>query len=161
MPVFYVALIVMANVLTEHFGLVAVGFGLVCTAGTFAAGAVLVSRNLTQESAGRTVVIILMIIGALLSWWLASPALAVASAVAFGLSEFSDMAIYTPLRSKGMGRAVAVASAVGAIVDTYVFLLIAGFPLDAAPGQLLVKIGMGLLAALVIGGFSAVLRKPV
>jgi hypothetical protein len=161
-PASYLAAIVAANVLTEHFGLVPVGFGLVTTAGTYAAAWVILSRNFAQDTIGRLGVVGLMVVGALLSWWLASPALAVASLVAFALSETADMAIYTPLRKRGRSRAVAVASTIGAIVDTFVFLWIAGFPIaQAAPGQLIVKVGMALLAALVLRGVSAVSRKPV
>jgi hypothetical protein len=161
LPIVYVAGVVLANVLTERLGLVPVAFGLVTTAGTYAAAVVLVARNLTQDAIGRLRVLILMGIGIVLSVVLASPQLALASAVAFGLSELADMLVYTPLRRRGRSRAVAAASFVGAIVDTFVFLSIAGFPLTAAPGQLVVKIGMGLLAALVLRGISVLSREPV
>jgi hypothetical protein len=150
-PASYLAAIIAANVLTEHFGLVPVGFGLVTTAGTYAAAWVILSRNFTQDIIGRLGVIVLMVAGAALSWLLASPALALASLTAFALSETADMAIYTPLRKRGRSRAVAVASTIGAVIDTFVFLWIAGFPIaQAAPGQLIVKIGMALLAALML-----------
>jgi hypothetical protein len=162
LPLSYLAAIVAANVLTERCGLVPVGFGLVTTAGTYAAAWVIVSRNFTQDAIGRVAVIALMVVGAALSWWLASPALAVASLTAFALSETADMAIYTPLRKRGRSRAVAVASTVGAVIDTFVFLAIAGFPIAlAAPGQLVVKVGMALLAAIVIRGASALHGKSV
>jgi hypothetical protein len=150
-PASYLAAIIAANVLTQRFGLVPVGFGLVTTAGTYAAAWVILSRNFTQDIIGRLGVIVLMVGGAALSWLLASPALALASLTAFALSETADMAIYTPLRKRGRSRAVAVASTVGAVIDTFVFLWIAGFPIaQAAPGQLIVKIGMALLAALIL-----------
>lgn len=161
-PASYLLGIVAANVLTERFGLVPVGFGLVTTAGTYAAAWVIVSRNFAQDAIGRVGVIALMVVGAALSWWLASPALAVASLTAFALSETADMLIYTPLRRRGRSRAVAVASIVGGVIDTFVFLAIAGFPIaQAAPGQLVVKVGMALLAALVLRGVRAVSRQPV
>lgn len=157
----YVAGVVAANVLTERFGLVPAGFGLVVTAGTYAAAWVLVARNIGQDIVGRRSILALMLVGAGLSWWLASPALAVASAVAFGLSETADMVIYTPLRKRGRARAVAAASTVGAVVDTVTFLAIAGFPVWVAlPGQLLVKVGMALVAALVVRSLDALPRQP-
>lgn len=157
----YVAAIVAANVITKHFGLIPVGFGMVATAGTYAAAFVLISRNVAQDRIGRPRVLALMALGALLSWWLASPALALASAVAFALSETSDMAVYTPLRKRGRGRAVAVASTIGALVDTIAFLAVAGFPIwRALPGQLFVKVGMALVAALILRGRRAVSREP-
>lgn len=158
----YVAGIVAANVLTEHLGLIPAGFGLVATAGTYAAAWVLIARNLGQDILGRRGIIALMALGAALSWWLASPALAIASAVAFGLSEAADMGIYTPLRRHGRAKAVAIASSVGAVIDTIAFLAIAGFPIWAAlPGQLLIKVGMALLAALTIWSFNALPRQPL
>lgn len=165
-PVVYVGGVVLANVLTERYGLVPVGFGLVTTAGTYAAAVVLIARNLAQDAIGRWPVLGLMGLGVLLSWWLASPQLAVASAVAFTLSELADWLIYTPLRKSGRARAVAVASTVGAVIDTFVFLWLAGFPLSAAPGQLVVKIGMALVAALILrvtkrrGDGNPLLRQP-
>lgn len=160
-PITYILAVVSANYLTEYYGLVPAGFGLTTTAGTYAAAAVLIARNLSQDTIGRLGVIALMIIGVALSWWLASPELAVASGVAFALSEAADMGIYTPLRRAGRGRAVAAASVAGAFVDTYVFLYLAGFPASAAPGQLIIKAGMGLAAALIIGGAGALLRQPL
>jgi uncharacterized PurR-regulated membrane protein YhhQ (DUF165 family) len=158
----YVACVVLANVLTEHLGLVPIGFGLVVTAGTFAAGGTLLARNLTQDVTGRLVILGLMLVGCALSWWLASPQLAVASAVAFGLSETADMLIYTPLRTRGWSRAVLTASAVGAVVDTLVFLHLAGFPVtaDSVTGQLVVKVGISWAVVALVGVGRVVLREP-
>lgn len=159
----YIACVVLANVLTDHYGLVNLGIaGLTCTAGTFAAGAVLLARNVTQDLTSRLLVLGLMTIGAGLSWWLASAALATASLAAFAVSEGADMAVYTPLRARGWARAVATASVVGAVVDTLLFLHLAGFPVttDSVTGQLVVKIGISWAVALA-GGTVAVLRQPV
>lgn len=158
-PVVYLGGVVAANWLTEHFGLVPAGFGLMTTAGTYAAAVVIVSRNFSQDVIGRWRVIALMVAGAALSWFLASPRLAVASLVAFTLSELADMFIYTPLRDRGRSRAVLLASTVGGVVDTFTFLLIAGFPLLlAAPGQLVVKTGMAVLAAVAVRTTHALSR---
>ena len=159
----YVACVVLANVLTEHFGLVPVGFGLMVTAGTFAAGATLLARNITQDYTGRMIVVGLMLVGCGVSWWLASPELAVASATAFALSETTDMLIYSPLRGRGFGRAVAAAAVASSIVDTLVFLSIAGFPITASTvtGQLVVKIGISWLVAAAAGVSGVVLREPI
>lgn len=158
----YIATIILANVLTNQFGLVPIGFGLTCTAGTFAAGAALLMRNVTQDAIGRGPVVALMLIGCGLSWWFASPGLAVASALAFSLSETADMAVYTPLRDHGWARAALTASTVGALVDTVVFLKVAGFPVwQALPGQLIVKIGVCALAVATVRGAHALLREPL
>lgn len=49
----YLASIVLANWLTSRYGLVSMGFGLMATAGTFAAGLAFVARDAVQDAAGR------------------------------------------------------------------------------------------------------------
>lgn len=112
----YITAIVAANWLTTHYGLVHVGPGLITTAGTFAAGAALLLRDVVQDAAGRVWVLAGIGSGAALTW-ATSPALAVASATAFLIAECADMAVYTPLRDKGWARAVLASNTVGAIVD--------------------------------------------
>jgi len=159
----YVASVVAANVLTEHLGLVPIGFGLLVTAGTFAAGATILIRNIGQDALGRPLILLLMAVGVALSWWLASPQLAVASAAAFTLSELTDMAVYTRLRQRGRGVALPAAALAGAVVDTLLFLHLAGFPVttETVGGQVLVKVGITLAALLAGGGARAVLRQPI
>jgi queuosine precursor transporter len=162
----YVVAILLANWLTARFGLIPVGFGQVATAGTWAAAAVIVARNLTQNDLGRIRVVVLMVVGVALSWWLATPQLAVASGAAFALSESADMAIYTPLRVVGLARAVLPASIIAGIIDTYVFLWIAGFPVNSsAPGQLIAKSAVAMIASVVIALIGkvrdALLREPI
>lgn len=150
----YICTIVSANWLVEHYGLVSVGFGLMATAGTYAAGAALLLRDGVQDALGRLWVITGIAIGALLTL-LISPALAFASAAAFLLAELADMAVYTPLRAKGWVRAVVASNTVGAIVDTFIFLWLAGFPLtiQGVGGQLVGKLIWATLipVALVVG----------
>ena len=45
----YAASIVAANYLTAHYGLVPAGFGLLVTAGTYAAGFALLARDFVQS----------------------------------------------------------------------------------------------------------------
>lgn len=133
----YTAAIAAANWLTAHHGLIPVGFGLTATAGTYSAGAALMLRNTVQDTLGRWFVIAAIVAGAALSA-LTSPALALASGAAFGISELADTAVYTPLRRRGWARAVLPASLLGALLDTLLFLTLAGFPVTArgVAGQL-------------------------
>jgi queuosine precursor transporter len=150
LAVAYIGSILAANWLSAHFGLVPIGLGLLVSAGTFAAGAALLVRNIGQDVLGRLVILGLMVIGVALSWWLSTPALAIASATAFALSELADMTIYTALRRRGRSRALLAAALVGSLIDTIVFLHIAGFPVtaDSVTGQMLVKVGIsGIVAA--------------
>lgn len=136
----YAASIAAANVLTTRYGLVPMGFGLTATAGTYAAGAALLLRDVVHDACGPRWVIAGIGGGALLTA-LTAPSLVIASAVAFLLAELLDMAVYTPLRKRGWARAALISGIVGAVVDTYVFLALAGFPITAAStgGQLVGK----------------------
>jgi hypothetical protein len=143
--------IVAANWLTARYGFVPVGFGLAATAGTYAAGLAFVFRNLVQETLGRRVVLLAIAAGAALSWVLASPQLAIASGVTFMVSETIDWGVYTPVRRHGWAAAATAGNVAGAVVDTFLFLWLAGFPvLPSVPGQLVGK-AYATAAYLVIG----------
>lgn len=149
----YIAAIVGANYLTATFGLVPIGFGLLVTAGTFAAGFALVARDGVQATSGKRWVLAAIAVGAALSYVTSSPALAVASGMAFLVSELVDLGVFTPLRERSLPAAVLASSVVSAPVDTILFLHIAGFPLSwqAVLGQFLVKTA---IAAVVAGALA-------
>lgn len=138
----YITAIVTANITTAHYGLIPVGFGLTATAGTYFAGCALFLRNVVQDALGRRAVVAAILIGAALSAF-TSPSLALASGVAFGVSELADTAVYTPLRERRnwWARAVIPASFLGAVIDTFLFLSLAGFPVTerGVAGQLVGK----------------------
>lgn len=157
----YLATVIAANWLTAHYGFVPVGLGLLATAGTYAAGLAFVARDLVQDTAGRSGAVIVLVAGAGLSWFVATPTLAVASAAAFGLSELADMAIYTPLRRRGYVRAAFASNLVGAAVDTVVFLWLAGFGLAGVAGQLVGKTWITLLVVGAVVVARAFLRHGV
>lgn len=137
----FVGTVVLANVVTSYWGLVAAGFGLLVPAGTYCAGLALGLRDALQDRAGVLWVLAAIVSGAGLSFVLADYRIAAASGVAFLLSELADLGVYTPLRRAGWRRAVLASNAIGAVVDTLIFLSLAGFPLTAevVAGQLLVK----------------------
>jgi len=144
------ASVVAANWLTATFGLVPIGLGLAVTAGTFAAGFALVARDGLQLSTARKWAVPGAILaGVLVSWWVASPALAVASALAFAAAELTDWAVFTRLRGRSIPLAVVVSSLVAAPVDTVAFLYLAGFGLSwqAVAGQVVVKTAVALVFA--------------
>jgi uncharacterized PurR-regulated membrane protein YhhQ (DUF165 family) len=137
--------------------MVPIGAGMMVTAGTFAAGTVLIVRDLLSDVAGRAWVLAAIVSASAVSAVGAPIRIAVASAVAFAVSELLDWGVYAPLRMRGWGRAVFASSAVAAPVDTALFLAIAGFPvtLGAVAGQVTVKTA---LAALVLGMGHVLLR---
>lgn len=160
----YVGAIGAANWLTNRFGFVPTGLGVATTAGTYAAGVALLARDMVQDTAGRRAVLAAIAAGAGLSAWTSTPTLAFASTVAFLAAELADMAVYTPLRERGWARAVLASNAVGALVDTLVFLWLAGFPIVAAvPGQLAGKLlwATALPVLLVVAVRRAVSRHPL
>lgn len=149
--VIFLGCILTANVVTTHLGMIPVGFGLVATAGTYFAGLTFILRDSLQDVAGKHWTLAVIAAGALLSFLVSDPFIALASAVAFGLSELADLAVYTPLRKRGYIRAAVASNIVGAFVDTVVFLTIAGFPiLLALPGQMVGKLLVTLLAVIAV-----------
>lgn len=138
----FVGSIVAANVLTDRYGLVPVGFGLVATAGTYAAGFALLARDFVHRHAGVWWVLGGIAIGIFISWFMASPSLAMASAAAFALAELADLLVFLIVRPRGFIPAAAVSNVASAPLDTVVFLWVAGFPLTwpILAGQLVGKL---------------------
>lgn len=139
----YVGIVVLANILSSRYGMVSVGFGLVASAGTYAAGMALGLRDAVQDGLGKWAVLGVIAVGSALSFVLASPVIATASLAAFLAAELCDFAVYTPLRKRGWAKAVVASNIVGAVVDTYIFLSLAPFgpvTFHAMSGQLVGKI---------------------
>lgn len=158
----FLALIVAANWLTSAYGLIPVGMGLVATAGTWAAGLVFLARDAVQDTAGRGATLACIAVGAALSGILTTPQLAAASATAFAASEIVDLAIYTPLRRRGWARAAVASNIGGSIIDTLIFLAIAGFPIwQAMPGQMFAKTTATLAVVIPVVVGRALLRHRI
>ena len=126
--------------------LIPVGFGLSAPSGVLMIGLALVLRDVVHEKLGAFWAMGAIIAGAVLSGFVAPPALVLASATAFLISEGADMAVYTPLRQRRLVLAVLASGVVGSIVDSAAFLWIAFGSLDFLPGQVLGKVYMSLLA---------------
>lgn len=145
--------VLVANYVTSEFGMVPVGFGLEATAGTYLAGATFVLRDLLQDTAGKRATLAVIAVGAVLSFAVADPFIALASAVAFLLAELADLSVYTPLRKRGYIRAAVASNVVGSLVDTVAFLAIAGFAIqEALAGQMVGKL---MVTAVVIAAVAA------
>jgi hypothetical protein len=114
--------------------------------GVIMAGAALVLRDLVQRRLGVAAASLAILAGAVLSALLAPPALVIASAAAFLLSEFADLAVYTPLARRGLLVAVVASSVVGLVVDSIVFLWLAFGSLEFLLGQIVGKAWMVLLS---------------
>lgn len=137
----YVATIVVANLAVAHFGLIPIGFGFTAPAGVVFAGLALLLRDALTD---RRLILSLIVLGAGLSALLSSPAVALASAAAFGISELVDWAVYEVQRRRGASWAWAAATSnlVSAPLDTIAFLTLSGFGVTAplVVGQLVGKL---------------------
>lgn len=138
-----------ANIATARLGLVPIGFGLAVTAGTFAAGLALVLRDLVHETSGPAWAYGAVGLGAVTSALTAGPVLALASALAFAVSEGGDAVVYHRVRRRSRAAAILASGGVGLVLDTVVFLWVAGFPLTWGTflGQSIVKGAMTAVAA--------------
>jgi len=135
--------------------LIPVAPGVMAPSGVLMIGLALVLRDLVQRRLGLRWVTGAIAAGAVLSGVVAPPALVVASAVAFLLSETADLAVYTPLQRRRLVLAVLASSVVGLVVDSLVFLYLAFGSLEFLLGQVLGKGWMVLLAL----PFIALLRR--
>ena len=153
----YIATIFLANLSLQYLGRCApggpcvlpVGPGLWAPSGVLWAGLAFTLRDLVQEQLGRGWTVAAILIGAALSA-LVSPQFAVASGLAFLLSELADFAVYTPLRLRNWLAAVAVSNTVGLLADSVLFLTIAFGSLDFLAGQVVGKLWMTVLAVAVL-----------
>ncbi|MFJ8945338.1 VUT family protein [Streptomyces sp. NPDC102395] len=151
----YIATIPAANLAVTHFGAVPVGLGYVAPAGVYLVGLALVLRDLAREAVGRGAVLAAIAIGTVLSYLLADPSLATASAVTFAVAETMDFVVYEPLRKRGLLVAILASNAVGLLADSVLFLHLAFGSFDYLPGQILGKAWMTFAAVAVL----ALLRR--
>ena len=126
--------------------LIPVAPGLLAPSGVLMVGAALVLRDLVQRRLGFVAAVVAILIGAAISGLVAPLALVTASAAAYLLSEFSDLAVYTPLQERRFVTAVIASSMVGLIVDSIVFLWLAFGSLEFLAGQVVGKGWMVLLS---------------
>jgi hypothetical protein len=151
----FLACIPLANWLIGNVGtvcvpngpcLVPVAPGLMAPSGVVVIGAALVLRDVVQRLLGATWALAAILAGAALSLAIAPPALVIASATAFLLSELADFAVYTPLQRRRLLLAMLASSGVGLLVDSVVFLWLAFGSLDYLAGQVVGKAWALLIA---------------
>ena len=161
----YIATIWLANWMISHVGdcipngpcVIPGGFGLYAPSGVLMIGAALVLRDAIHETYGRRWVMVGILVGAGLSAAI-SQALALASGVAFAVSEMGDFAVYEPLLQRSRPLAIAVSGTVGGAIDSALFLMLAFGSLDYFSGQFVGKTEMALLGAAVLIGSRMVRR---
>jgi uncharacterized PurR-regulated membrane protein YhhQ (DUF165 family) len=145
-----------ANWLIGHVGtvcveprgpcVVPVAPGVMAPSGVIMVGVALVLRDLVQRRLGAGMSVLAILFGTGISALLAPPSLILASGAAFLLSEFADLAVYTPLARRRLVAAVVASSFVGLVVDSIVFLWLAFGSFDFLLGQVVGKGWMVLLS---------------
>lgn len=120
----YVASIVAVNVGFAHVPLVDLGALGFWPPMSLLVGVIFVIRDFAQRAVGHWV-LPAMLVGLALSYVMADPYVALASACAFAVSELADWAIYTVTRRPFHQRVLA-SSAIGAPLDSAIFLLMIG-----------------------------------
>ncbi len=151
----FAACIPLANYLIGNVGtecvpngpcLIPVAPNLTAPSGVLLIGVGLVLRDLVQRRLGLSWAAVAILAGSILSATFAPPALVLASAAAFLLSETADLLVFTPLQRRGLVRAAVVSSFVGLVIDSVVFLTLAFGSLQFLPGQVVGKALMVLVA---------------
>lgn len=121
----YVATVVLVNIGFSYVPMLATPLGMVSPMALIV-GAVFVIRDFAQRQAGHSV-LAAMVVAVILSYVLADPYVATASALAFGAAELMDYLIYTATK-RPFHQRILLSSLVSTPVDTGVFLLgISGF----------------------------------
>ena len=87
------------------------------------------ANRLLGPSAARRVVFAGFLLAVVLSIWLATPRIAIASGAAFLTAQLLDVAVFDRLRAGSWWRAPLISSTLGSMVDTALF-----FTLAFAPG---------------------------
>lgn len=125
-----------------------VGFGLDAPSGVYLVGLTLVLRDLVQRHAGKLATFALIVLATVLVATFA-PSLALASGVAFFVSEVVDFGVFSATERFGEVPAVLASNAASIVVDSALFLAIAFGSLQFVEGQVVGK-AWGTLAGLVI-----------
>lgn len=121
----YLASIVAVNLAFSYLPMIQLPFDQAIPIGTFLVGFIFVIRDYAHREIGSGIYLA-MLAGVVLSYVMADPFVAIASAVAFGLSELIDALVFTYTK-KPMRDRVLLSSAASTPVDSAVFLLMLGF----------------------------------
>lgn len=172
MRTLYLLLIAAANLLTAKFDpLILAGGALIVPLGSLFAGAVFILRDLVQMRHGKWATYITIMWAALLSGCLSvllgdTASVAVASVVAFFVSEAVDTEIFSMLR-RSLAVRILLSGIVGGCLDSVLFVVLGLSPLgantipwEAVPpavlGQMLTKASVQAAAA---GGYYYITKR--
>lgn len=128
----FFGLVILANWLASRYTVHVPLTTYLAPAGVFCIGGVLVLRDWMQQLKGLLWTMPIVYLAGLTSWlvgdvagWTGLEKIAVASVVAFSVSETVEAAIFTPLRNRNLTAGVALSATIGNALDSYIFLQIA------------------------------------
>ncbi len=142
--VFYVASIVLVNWLFVVLPAWSTPFGDFYLA-TVIVGVVFVLRDYAQRVIGHRILLATLLAG-IITWYMTSPALALASLTAFFISETADWAVFSftgrPLQSR-----ILISSLISVPLDTVAFLYLSGYltPVSMTTEMLSKALGVGIV----------------
>lgn len=130
-----VAVVAASNFLVQFpvgYAIGGVNLGDILTWGAFTYPAAFLVTDLTNRHFGparaRIVVLAGFAVAVLVSIWLASPRIAIASGSAFLLAQLLDVSIFDRLRRRAWWQAPLISSLIGSVLDTVVFFSLAFAP---------------------------------
>lgn len=150
----YIALIVGINVAFAHTPLIPLPNGDMWPPLSLIVGFTFVVRDYAQKKVGHHI-LWAMLLGCGVSWFLASPELALASAAAFGIGELADWAIFT-FTKRPFSQRIIFSSLIGAPLDSLIFLTLLGL---ATPVGLMTMTASKLVGAFIV--FTLVRRREL
>lgn len=116
----YIGLIGLVNWVYVVAPLVELDNGDIWSTADILVGFVFVARDFAQRRVGHHI-LWGTLVGSILSWWLATPQIAIASAAAFAVGEMGDWAIFT-FAKRSFAQRILLSSLLGAPLDSLVFL---------------------------------------
>lgn len=149
----YIASVVIVNFAFSYLPIINVA-GAMVPSTAFLVGIVFVFRDFAQRQIGHHV-LVAMLAACVISYFLADPAVAIASLVAFAVSETADWAVYS-FTKRPFHQRILLSSFISTPIDTAVFLGLIGF--FSVQAVLLVSLAKLVAAVVVYLGYT--LRPP-
>lgn len=150
----FVSLAVVSNWLASRFTITVPFTSLVAPAGVLTIGACFVLRDWLAQVAGfRFGLAVIPVAGAasyligFTAGWSSLQKIAVASVIAFVVSETVEAAVFAPIRKRSLAAGVLASGIVGNALDSWLFLMLAFGSLSFFWGNFVGKLEMILLGA--------------
>ncbi len=112
---------------------------------TLVVGTVFVLRDYAQREVGHKVLLATLAAG-VITWFMTTPALAVASITAFAISEMADWAVFS-FTGKPLQKRILISSLVSVPLDSLAFLYLSGYlsPLSFTTETASKAVGVGIV----------------